>query len=100
VAVQLGVAHLAIVADAVQVNLSNISSPRSPTQKPEAPKKEMVLDALEMPRWQRGTRLPGLIAYSDAGSQISSVRHGERLVEIGATPSIGTIRDPLLTGQS
>ena len=29
----------------------------------------MVLDALEMARWQRGTRLEGLVAHSDAGSQ-------------------------------
>jgi putative transposase len=31
---------------------------------------DMVLDALEMARWQRGTRLEGLICHSDAGSQI------------------------------
>jgi len=30
---------------------------------------QMVLDALEMARWKRGTRLEGLIAHSDAGSQ-------------------------------
>ena len=30
---------------------------------------EMVLDALEMARWQRGTRLEGLVTHSDAGSQ-------------------------------
>jgi putative transposase len=29
----------------------------------------MVLDALEMARWSRGTRLEGLVAHSDAGSQ-------------------------------
>jgi transposase InsO family protein len=33
---------------------------------------EMVLDALEMARWARGTRLEGLVAHSDAGSQTSS----------------------------
>jgi putative transposase len=32
---------------------------------------EMVLDALEMARWARGTRLEGLVAHSDAGSQLS-----------------------------
>lgn len=32
----------------------------------------MVLDAVEMARWQRGTRLEGLIAHSDAGSQGST----------------------------
>jgi putative transposase len=30
---------------------------------------QMVLDALEMARWQRGTYLEGLVAHSDAGSQ-------------------------------
>lgn len=54
---------------------------------------DMVLDALEMARWQRGTQLSGLIAHSDAGSQFTSVRYGERLAEIGATPSIGSIGD-------
>ena len=31
---------------------------------------DMVLDALEMARWQRGATLEGLIAHSDAGSQL------------------------------
>jgi len=54
---------------------------------------DMVLDALEMARWQRGTPLEGLITHSDAGSQFTSVRYGERLAEIGAVPSIGSIGD-------
>jgi putative transposase len=54
---------------------------------------EMVLDALEMARWARGTRLDGLVAHSDAGSQFTSVRYGERLAEIDAVPSIGTVGD-------
>jgi putative transposase len=53
----------------------------------------MVLDALEMARWSRGTRLEGLVAHSDAGSQFTSVRYGERLAEIGAVPSIGSVGD-------
>jgi putative transposase len=53
----------------------------------------MVLDALEMARWQRGTRLEGLVAHSDAGSQFTSIRYGERLAELGATPSIGSVGD-------
>lgn len=53
----------------------------------------MVLDALEMARWSRGTRLEGLVCHSDAGSQFTSVRYGERLAEIGALPSIGSIGD-------
>jgi putative transposase len=53
----------------------------------------MVLDALEMARWSRGNLLLGLTCHSDAGSQFTSIRYGERLAEIGAVPSIGTIGD-------
>jgi transposase InsO family protein len=56
-------------------------------------KAQMVLDALEMARWTRGTRLEGLVAHSDAGSQFTSVRYGERLAELGAVPSIGSVGD-------
>lgn len=54
---------------------------------------ETVLDALEMARWSRGTHLEGLVAHSDAGSQFTSIRYGERLAELGAQPSIGTVGD-------
>jgi transposase InsO family protein len=53
----------------------------------------MVLDAIEMARWNRGLRHPGLRCHSDAGSQFTSIRYGERLAEIGAVPSIGTVAD-------
>ncbi len=53
----------------------------------------MVLDAIEMARWARGTHLQGLRCHSDAGSQFTSVRYGERLAEVGAVPSIGTVGD-------
>jgi putative transposase len=53
----------------------------------------MVLDALEMARWSRGTFLEGLVAHSDAGSQFTSIRYGERLAELGAQPSIGSVGD-------
>ncbi|MDK1039528.1 MAG: IS3 family transposase, partial [Actinomycetota bacterium] len=56
---------------------------------------EMVLDSLEMARRSRGTRLEGLVAHSDAGSQYTSLRYTERLEEIGAVPSIGTVADSL-----
>ena len=55
---------------------------------------QMVLDALEMARCSRGGhRLTGLVTHSDAGSQFTSVRFTERLDEIGARPSIGTVAD-------
>jgi putative transposase len=53
----------------------------------------MVLDAIEMARWSRGTQLTGLRCHSDAGSQFTSLRYGERLAEISAVPSIGTVGD-------
>jgi len=57
-------------------------------------KTDMVLDALEMARRSRGSRrLVGLVAHADAGSQFTSVRFTERLEEIGARPSIGTVAD-------
>jgi putative transposase len=57
-------------------------------------KTDMVLDALEMARSSRGQRrLVGLVAHADAGSQFTSVRFTERLEEIGARPSIGTVAD-------
>ena len=54
---------------------------------------DMVLDSLEMARWARGTRLDGLMCHSDAGSQYTSIRYTERLEEIGARPSIGSVAD-------
>jgi putative transposase len=57
-------------------------------------KTDMVLDALEMARASRGARrLVGLVTHSDAGSQFTSVRFTERLEELGARPSIGTVAD-------
>ena len=56
-------------------------------------KTDMVLDALAMAAWRRGTVLEGLIAHSDAGSQFTSLRYGERLAELGAVPSIGSVGD-------
>jgi putative transposase len=53
----------------------------------------MVLDALDMACFHRGTRLDGLVCHSDAGSQYTSLRYTERLDEIGARPSIGSIAD-------
>ncbi len=53
----------------------------------------MVLDAIEMARWSRGNLLSGLRCHSDAGSQFTSIRYGERLAEIAALTYIGTVGD-------
>jgi putative transposase len=54
---------------------------------------ELVLDALEMAIWRRASLLDGLVCHSDAGSQYTSLRYTNRLAEIGAAPSIGTVGD-------
>jgi len=54
---------------------------------------DMVLDALNMAAWNRGVDLAGLVTHSDAGSQFTSIRWTDRLVEIGASPSIGSVGD-------
>ena len=61
-------------------------------------KTKTVLDAIEMARWSRGKHLPGLRWHSDAGSQFTSIRYGERLAEIDAVPCIGTIGDSFDNG--
>jgi putative transposase len=53
----------------------------------------MVLDAVDMASWSRGAHIVGLRCHSDAGSQFTSVRWGERLAELGAQPSIGSVGD-------
>ena len=51
----------------------------------------MILQCLEMPRVRRGVlRFVKLVVHSD-GKASSSVRFTERLEEIGASPSIGTV---------
>lgn len=48
--------------------------------------------ALEMAHRSRGgRRLVGLVTHADVGSQLTSVPITERLEEIGARPSIGTV---------
>ena len=55
---------------------------------------DLVMGALEMAVWARRTSLiDGVVAHSDAGSQYTSIRYTERLAELGARPSIGSIGD-------
>ena len=54
----------------------------------------LVLDALNMAAWsRRNVSLDGLVCHSDAGSQYTSIAYTDRLDEVGAAPSIGTIGD-------
>jgi transposase InsO family protein len=54
----------------------------------------LVIDALNMAAWvRRGADIDGVVCHSDAGSQYTSIAYTDRLEEIGAAPSIGTIGD-------
>jgi putative transposase len=54
----------------------------------------LVLDALNMAAWtRRGVDIDGVVCHSDAGSQYTSIAYTDRLAEIGAAPSIGTVGD-------
>jgi putative transposase len=54
----------------------------------------LVLDALNMAAWtRRGVDIEGVVCHSDAGSQYTSIAYTDRLDEIGAAPSIGTVAD-------
>ena len=53
---------------------------------------DLVLDALEQALWARsGTR--GVVHHSDRGCQYLSIRYTERLAEVGAQPSVGSVGD-------
>lgn len=57
---------------------------------------ELPLDALEMALWVRnraGEDVSGVIQHSDAGAQYTAIRYAERLADVGAIASIGTVGD-------
>ncbi len=57
---------------------------------------ELPLGALEMALWVRdkaGEDVTGVIQHSDAGAQYTALRYSERLAEVGAIASIGTVGD-------
>lgn len=57
---------------------------------------ELPLDALEMALWVRdrnGENITGLRHHSDAGSQYTAIRYMNRLAEVGAVASIGSVGD-------
>ena len=57
---------------------------------------ELPLDALEMALWVRdraGHDITGVVHHSDAGSQYTAIRYADRLAEVGAIASIGTVGD-------
>ncbi|MCX4231196.1 IS3 family transposase [Streptomyces sp. A15ISP2-DRY2] len=55
---------------------------------------ELPLDALEMALWRRRIKKDsGLIHHSDRGAQYVSIRYTDRLADIGASASVGSVAD-------
>jgi putative transposase len=82
-----GVVYVAFIIDVYSRRLVGWKAARSMTT-------TLVLDALNMAAWtRRHTGLEGLICHTDAGSQYTSVLYTDRIDEVGAAPSIGTVGD-------
>ena len=54
---------------------------------------DLPLDALEMAIWARNDRIENVVHHSDRGTQYTSIRYTERLIEAGAECSVGTTGD-------
>jgi putative transposase len=82
-----GIIYVAFIVDVYSRRLVGWKAARSMTT-------PLVLDALNMAAWtRRHQNLDELTCHTDAGSQYTSIAYTERLAEIGAAPSIGTIGD-------
>lgn len=80
-----GVVYVAFVVDCMSRRIVGWKAARSMT-------KSLVIDALNMAAWvRRNVDLAGLTCHSDAGAQYTSIAYTERLADIGAAPSIGTV---------
>ena len=53
----------------------------------------LPMRALDMAAWGAGGRLDGLIHHADHGSNYTAMVYTERIVELGAVPSTGTVGD-------
>jgi len=82
-----GIVYVAFIIDVFSRRLVGWKAARSMTA-------ALVVDALNMAAWtRRHTTLDGLICHTDAGSQYTSVLYTDRIDEVGAAPSIGTVGD-------
>ncbi len=54
---------------------------------------DLALDALEQAIWRRDERLAGVVHHSDRGSQYTAIRYAERLAEVDAVASVGSVGD-------
>jgi putative transposase len=82
-----GIVYVAFVIDVCSRRLVGWKAARSMTA-------ALVVDALNMAAWtRRHTSLDGLVCHTDAGSQYTSIAYTERIGDVGAAPSIGTVGD-------
>lgn len=82
-----GIVYVAFVTDVYSRRIVGWKAARSMTA-------ALVTDAINMAAWtRRHSDLTDLRCHSDAGSQYTSVTYTDRIDEIGAAPSIGTIGD-------
>lgn len=51
------------------------------------------MQALDMAAWQSGGDLDGVIHHADHGSNYTAMVYTDRIAELGAVPSIGTVGD-------
>jgi putative transposase len=82
-----GIVYVAFITDVFSRRIVGWKAARTMTA-------SLVVDALSMAAWtRRNASIEGVICHSDAGSQYTSIAYTERLDEIDAAPSIGTIGD-------
>lgn len=82
-----GIVYVAFITDVFSRRIVGWKAARSMSA-------TLVVDALNMAAWsRRGVDIEGVICHSDAGSQYTSLAHTDRLDDIGAAPSIGTVGD-------
>jgi putative transposase len=82
-----GVVYVAFVVDVYSRRIVGWKAARSMSA-------ALVVDALNMAAWnRRHTGLDGLVCHTDAGSQYTSIAYTERLADVGALPSIGSVGD-------
>ena len=82
-----GVIYVAYVLDVFSRRVVGWKASRSMTA-------DLVVAALDMAAWtRRHTTLHGLICHTDAGSQYTSVSYTDRIADVDARPSIGTVGD-------
>jgi putative transposase len=82
-----GIVYVAFIIDVYSRRLVGWKAARSMTA-------TLVVDALNMAAWtRRHTTLDGLVCHTDAGSQYTSIAYTDRLDDVGAAPSIGTVGD-------